>query len=947
MNKSEKTVPYSELERPLRSGEERYKDILNNIEEGYYEVDLEGNFLFFNDSVCRVLGYPKEELLGMNNRQLMDEKNAQKVFEVFNRVFKSGKTVRLFEYEILKRDGSPCSVEASISLIRKRQGKPVGFRGIVRDISGRKKTEEQLELFYRFAEASGQGLLLMDSEYNIEYTNLAFGRMIGEKNIEEAQKNNIDYYYEEETRRRLHGQILPIVVEKGQWMGEMDLTSLDGRLVPSFNNIFVIKGNDGETQYFANVITDIAEQKNTAKKLKKAKEEADKANKAKSEFLANMSHEIRTPLNGILGFSDLLLDEELTEEQHEAVRAIRESGENLLNLINDILDLSKVESHKIILENIPFDVGEMLLDVCDLMRSNLGEKSVEINCSIEEFSSGLSGDPTRVRQIMMNLVGNAVKFTNQGEIHVGVFTENEEEGNIILKFMVKDTGPGIPGDKLESIFESFNQVDGSTTRKYGGTGLGLSISKKLSILMGGDLWAESELGRGSTFYFTSKFKKYDGNKRVDKSKGRHFLSGKKILIVDDNKTARDIECSIVEKAGMIPICFGSGKDTLNYLKSLLEKEGTDCLEEGSKTLFPPVALIDLSMPEMSGYELSTLIHGLTNQCISMIAISPKPSLGNNNEKGESAFSVFLSKPLRENSLIGSIKKTLGFEDEVQRGETDHMKGEKVCESVKILYVEDNLVNQLLGKKVMERLGHRVHIASDGQEAVNMVKNCSYDIVFMDVHMPKMDGIDATIKIREWERYMRGGGKDHARRIPIVAATADAMKDDSERFMEAGMDGYISKPFRRGDIQRAINGWVHKSGEAEIEEKEKRVLVVEDEEKMRKSIIRVLRRKMPHVKIMTASDGIDAAAKLGSFFPDLILADIMMPHMDGAEFVRYVRNNKRYKNIKVIMMTGLHKEDSRVRAVESAGIEHMIFKPWEDNELVTAIKKSLSNGDHVH
>ena len=231
MKNSEKTVPYRELERPLISGEERYKDILNNIEEGYYEVDLEGNFLLFNDSVCRVLGYPKEELLGMNNRQLMDEKNAQKVFEVFNHVFKSGKTVRVFEYEILKRDGSPCSVEASISLIRERQGKAIGFRGIVRDISGRKKTEEKLELFYRFAEASGQGLLLMDSEYNIEYTNPAFCRMIGEKNIEEAQKNNIDYYYEEETRSRLYRQILPIVVEKGQWMGHPSKASWSHHLI--------------------------------------------------------------------------------------------------------------------------------------------------------------------------------------------------------------------------------------------------------------------------------------------------------------------------------------------------------------------------------------------------------------------------------------------------------------------------------------------------------------------------------------------------------------------------------------------------------------------------------------------------------------------------------------------------------------------------------------------
>jgi signal transduction histidine kinase/DNA-binding response OmpR family regulator len=730
-------------------------------------------------------------------------------------------------------------------------------------------------------------------------------------------------------------------------MGELDFMSREGKLVPTFNNLFIIRDDKEKIQYFANIITDIAEQKLGAEKLRKAMEEAYLANKAKSKFLANMSHEIRTPMNGILGFSDLLLDEELTNEQYEAVKAIKESGENLLGLINNILDLSKVESNKIVLESIPFDVEDVIFDVCDLMKSNLGEKPVEINCYVENVDSAITGDPTRLRQILINLVGNSVKFINEGDIHVRVCIEKEEENKVILRFMVKDTGPGIPEDKLEKIFESFQQVDGSTTRNFGGTGLGLSIAKKLCKIMGGDMWVESQVGIGSTFYFTSAFKKAGLPRETEKTMDLSRLSGRKILIVDDNKTARDIECELTEKGGMVPICFSGGKEALGYLKTLLENGYGNNEKNEMHEILPEVALLDLDMPEMSGHELSILIHGLTNKKISMIGISPRASLGNGRKSNEQYFSSYLSKPLREELFFSALLKTLGLGGTDRYRDANSLDGDSVEDKVKVLYVEDNLVNQKLGQKVLERLGHHVSIASDGREAVKMIKNGSYDIIFMDVHMPNMDGLEATKIIRKWENEFCKDKTDSAGKIPIVAATADAMKGDREKFIEAGMDGYVSKPFNRGDIQRAINGWVHKAGQSIKEGKDKRLLIVEDEDKVRKSIIRLLRRKMPHIKVTSASDGIDAAAKLGSFTPDLILADIMMPHMDGSEFVRYVRNNKRYKKIKVVMMTGLHKEDPRVLAVKGAGIENIVYKPWEDSELIAAIKEAILGVHNFH
>jgi PAS domain S-box-containing protein len=805
-------------------------------------------------------------------------------------------------------------------------------------------------------------------------------RLLGYEPEEMVGKENIVMFHAGEyLKSGIMGRNIENMIATGKpLVEEISYVAKGGKTFPVRQIVTPRFGEDGEFIGMLWLARDITERKRVEEQLRQSLEhanqlarDAEAANMAKSEFLANMSHEIRTPMNGILGFADLLLEEELTREQREAVQTIKTSGESLLNLINDILDLSKVESSEIELEIIPFNVENLIMDVGELMRTNLGEKPVEINCNIGDVHPNLLGDPTRLRQIITNLVGNAAKFTKEGEIVIEVKTAKskmqtaektiQDQETVELLFSVRDTGIGIPEDKLKAVFESFKQVDGSTTRKYGGTGLGLTISRELVQLMGGDIWVESELGKGSTFYFTVRFKKDPERSEqiypVDVSR----LEGKPILIVDDNEIALRIVSDIVKRVGMVPVTAGSGKEALDYLKGKLKDERPTSnvqhrtsnndpskAKQMTNDNLPEIAVIDIIMPGMSGYELAEKISELTIGSTRLIALSSHVAQGFAAKTQKAGFVGFVSKPVRRQVLINLIRTVLGTGEKQPKSiVTRHRVREIMTHDVRILFAEDNLVNQKLGQKMFERMGYnKITIALDGLEAVKMVtEKGPFDIIFMDIQMPNMNGMEATKEIKKWEKSFDSpkgemiNCRSTATCVPVVALTANAMRGDREKCLEAGMDDYLSKPFKREDIHRAIKKWVSKVDVPVEASDEIRILVVDDEVNLRKSIIRLLKRKMPTARVMAADDGIDASAKLGSFMPDLILSDIKMPRMDGAEFVRYVRKTERYAKTRIIIITVLCEDDPRIAAVQEAGIENILYKPFEDHELILAIKQA--------
>ena len=549
------------------------------------------------------------------------------------------------------------------------------------------------------------------------------------------------------------------------------------------------KDSDGKVKGIVGISHDITESKKIEEKLKSAKLAAEEASKAKSEFLANMSHEIRTPMNGILGMSEIVLGTELSKQQYDYINIVKQSAVSLLDLLNDILDFSKIEAGKLELEIIDFDLRKVLETVTSTMAVQVYLKDIELICNLDDSTTptALKGDPNRLRQILVNLVGNAIKFTEAGEIVIGAELKKSDEGNnsCLIHFYVKDTGIGIPEEKLKNIFDSFSQVDASTTRKYGGTGLGLTISKKLIEMMNGEIWVESRYEHGSTFHFTCLFEHgatEDDNtvlERVESLECRHAL------IVDDNSTNCLILKNTLKSWGMTCDIAGSAREGLEILKNENLSDTPYCL-----------ILLDCSMPEMDGFEFAKIVRSdIKYGSIKIIMMS---SIGENAELGKRKTDInsYLQKPVLQDDLLKTILFTFGETKNINKTKKSRQENEKNGK-LRILLTEDNIVNQKVATSILSKWGHKISVANDGNEAIKALRENEFDIVFMDIQMPGMDGIEATKQVRKSE------SSELNKNIPIIAMTAHAMKGDREKFLDAGMNDYVSKPINIDELKNAI------------------------------------------------------------------------------------------------------------------------------------------------
>ena len=844
------SVDFTEIklaEEALKRSESLLSHIIEFLPDATLAVDLEGKIISWNKAMEDMTGVSAGVMLGKGDYEYATPFYGLRRPTLLNLLFKWDDDVAR-KYAFIKKDGDtfytesevPClreqkrTIWSKASLLKDEKGDVIGAIQSMRDVTERKQAEEELlvannrlseamdlaHMAYWEADHEGRGYVFNDAFYALYGTT---------KEAQGGYYMSVQDYFD----RFIYPDDVPsiehMITENlsderifAIYQSEHRIIRGDGEVRYVLNRTEIHRDATGKIVHIAGANQDITELKRVEEELREtnrqlkeatthAEEMADRAETAsvaKSEFLANMSHEIRTPMNGVIGMTGLLMDTNLNEDQRRYAEIVQSNGEALLAIINDILDFSKIDAGKLELERLDFDLRYLLEDFAAGMALRAQEKGLEFICVVPpEMSSSVRGDPGRLRQVLANLVGNAIKFTHEGEVVVKAAAVSETDNEIAVRFSIKDTGIGIPANKQGILFQKFTQADASTTRKYGGTGLGLAISKQLVAMMDGEIGLNSHEGQGSEFWFTVQLAKQPEQK--PKIMPLAGIDGVRVLLVDDNVSSRESMTMQLQACGMLVESAGDGREALATLRKAKNEDNPF-----------RIALIDMQMPGMDGESLGRLIReDETFQETSLAILTSLGQRGDAKKMAEIGFSAYLTKPVRHSELIGCLSAMLtGMPSGVQEDSiiTRHSILENIRQSaVRILLVEDNITNQRVGLGFLAKLGFHADAGADGAEAIKALEIIPYDLVLMDVQMPVMDGLEATRCIRNRRSRV------HNHKVPVIAMTAHALQGDRERCIKAGMNDYISKPVSIAALAEILEKWLPK-GKSKVTKKRKSV-----------------------------------------------------------------------------------------------------------------------------
>ncbi|HSH59402.1 MAG TPA: response regulator [Acidimicrobiales bacterium] len=765
--------------------------VVDSADEAIVGRALDGTVVAWNSAAEQLYGYSAEEAIGRDLSMILPPGYEDETGKLFDCILR-GERVERFETVRVCKDGRRIDVSLTMSPIQNAAGHIVGASTIARDVSERKRADEvmrrqgaALREQADLLDLTHDSIMMLDMDGTVRLWNKGAERTYGFTSAEAVGRRASELLSTEFPRGR--EAVMAELLRRHRWEGELTHTAKDGTRVVAFSRWSLRLDEDGSPDAILEINNDVTKRKEAEEALVEAKRGAEAASKAKSEFLANMSHEIRTPMNGVIGMTSLLLDTGLSDEQREYAETVRTSAEALLTVINDILDFSKVEAGKMDLEVIDFNLRRVVEEAVDLLAERSHDKGLELASVIHpDVPTAVCGDPGRLRQVLVNLASNAVKFTDSGEVVVSTLLVEDEGDDLVVRFEVRDTGIGIAPEHQSGLFASFSQADASTTSRYGGTGLGLAICKRLVDLMGGDIGVESEPGRGSTFWFTARLGRATGE-LVDSGSGPRSLNGHSTLVVDDNATNRTILEQMVRRWGLRVSSADGGLSGLAMLR--------EAARRGDPYSF---VLLDYHMPDANGLEVARAIaRDPAIADVHILLLSSSADRVQVRHEPDVHIAAHLTKPVRQSQLYDSLATVM--DKASPAADIPAPRAPARTSTSRVLLAEDNPVNQKVAVRMLEKMGCSVDVAGTGRDAVRAMGEGSYAAVLMDCQMPEMDGFEATAEIRRLE-----AGTRHT---PIIALTASAMVGDKERCLAAGMDDYLSKPLRDTDLTSVLSRWL--------------------------------------------------------------------------------------------------------------------------------------------